>query len=92
MPLDKETFLFSDPIQPVLREAELKIHYPVANVAGHVMVMLVGVENPSTAHSIEASPIRKVDTVQNSFVHELANGSENRRPSYGRARLEQSLL
>ena len=92
MILNKETFLLPDLIQLILGKAELKIHYAVANVAGHVMVMRVGIENPSTAHSIEPGSIRKVDAVQDPIVHKLSNCPKNRRPAYGRARLEQPLL
>lgn len=61
--LDKETFFFPELIQLIFRKAELKIHYPVADVAGHVVVMIFRVEDPFTAYSIEPSPILEVDAV-----------------------------
>lgn len=91
MAFDEEILLIADTVQFLVGETVMEIYDAVTAVAGQVVVVLIGVEDPSAADPIEPGPVREVDAVQGPFLHELAHRPEDGGPAYGRVGFAKSL-
>jgi hypothetical protein len=88
---DLKILALPDSFQFFLGKTEMEIYYAMANVAGKMVVMLMGVAHPFAADAIKSGAVGEVDAVKNPFVHKLVNGPENRGPAYGSVDHSQTL-